>query len=54
MGHTGDFQCVEDSFDILILKIFNFHLLETIIRGIQLDTRGQLNPLLYFPNVLQN
>lgn len=31
----------------------NFHLLETIIRGIQLDTRGQLNPLLYFPNVLQ-
>ena len=31
----------------------SFRLLETIIRGIQLDTRGQLNPLLYFPNVLQ-
>ena len=31
----------------------SFHLLGTVIYGTQLDTRGQLNPLLYFPNVLQ-
>ena len=54
MGHTDDFQCLEDSFDILLSKnIPSFHLLETIIYGIQLDTRSQLNTLLYFPNVLQ-
>ena len=31
----------------------SLHLLGTVIYGIQLDNRGRLNPLLYFPNVLQ-
>lgn len=47
------FFCVQDAFGILLSKnIPSFHLLESITYGIQLHTRGQLNPLLHSSNVL--